>query len=189
MLFSNLDLSLSSGGVLIVDGNNGAGKTSLLRILCGLSQPKEGAVLWDGDDIRDCRWAYHQELLHIGHSAGIKLELTPLENLRFLGALAGQGVSEEKCEEVLDAVGLTGFEHHPARMLSAGQRRRVALARLWLSAAPLWILDEPLTAIDRRGVDNLSARIREHALSGGMAILTSHQPLELEPARVERLTL
>lgn len=188
-LFSNLDLSVSSGRVLLVEGFNGAGKTSLLRILCGLSQPRKGAVLWDGEDIRGCRWAYHHGLLYIGHSAGIKLELTPLENLRFLGALGGRRAVDEVLVDVLDAVGLQGYEDLAVRMLSAGQRRRVALARLWLSSAPLWILDEPLTAIDRRGVANLAMRIREHVQSGGMAVLTSHQPLELGPIRVERLTL
>lgn len=188
-LFSSLDLSLSSGRVLLVEGFNGAGKTSLLRILCGLSQPREGAVLWDGEDIRECRWTYHHGLLYIGHSAGTKLELTPVENLRFLGALGGRPAEDEVLVEALDAVGLEGYEDLPVRVLSAGQRRRVALARLWVSSAPLWILDEPLTAIDRRGVANLAMRIREHVQSGGMAVLTSHQPLELGPIRVERLTL
>lgn len=189
MLFSNLQLDVRPGGVLLVEGFNGAGKTSLLRILCGLSQPREGAVHWDGEDIRQCRWSFHQYLLYIGHNAGIKLELTPVENLRFLRSLGGHRAEDDLLEHTLDAVGLGGFEDLPVRMLSAGQRRRVALARLWLSAAPLWILDEPLTAIDRRGISKLADRIREHTESGGMVVLTTHQPLDLEPLPVQRLTL
>jgi len=189
LLFSHLELELESGEVLLVEGFNGAGKTSLLRILCGLSEPREGTVLWKGEDIRRCRWRFHQDLLYIGHNAGIKLELTPMENLRFLRSMGGHRADDEVLEETLERVGLEGFEDIPVRMLSAGQRRRVALARLWLSAAPLWILDEPLTAIDRRGVSNLATRILEHANDGGMVVLTTHQPLDLAPLEVRRLAL
>ncbi len=189
VLFQNLNLASEPGQVLLVEGYNGAGKTSLLRILCGLSDPREGAVLWDGEDIRHCRWMFHDELLFIGHNPGIKLELSPIENLRFLGALGGHRTDEETLDAVLEKVGLLGYEEVPTRALSAGQRRRVALARLWLRPATLWILDEPLTAIDRRGAQTLAERIREHADSGGLTVLTTHQPISLVGIPLVRVAL
>ncbi len=188
-LFRDLDLSLAGGEVLQVEGANGAGKTTLLKVLCGLVQPQAGEVHWRGEDIVRCRSGYHAELLYIGHSPGIKDELTAVENLRFFRSLGDHAAVDEALEEALEAVSLFGYEDVPVRALSAGQRRRVALSRLWLSEAPLWVLDEPFTAIDRRGVTNLEARLAAHAAAGGLALLTSHQPLHLEAVDVRRLGL
>lgn len=188
-LFRDLDFALAPGEVLQVEGANGAGKTSLLRILCGLAEPRHGAVYWRGEDIRRSRPSYHRQLLYIGHQPGVKDELTPLENLRFFRALGGHGGERAVQEEALNQVGLYGFEDALVRTLSAGQRRRVALARLWLSTAPLWILDEPFTAIDQYGVRHLESRLEQHAEAGGLAVIASHQPLRLTAGRVRPLRL
>ncbi len=188
-LFEALELCLEAGQILQIEGANGAGKTSLLRILCGLTQPQEGAVYWAGSDIRKCRSEYYQKLLYIGHSPGIKEELTALENLRFFRALGGHSGTDLTLEEALDQVGLYGYEEVPVRTLSAGQRRRVALARLWLNGDGLWVLDEPFTAIDQDGIHNLEARLADHARNGGMVALTSHQTLHLAASSVRHLNL
>lgn len=188
-LFANLNLQLVGGYVIQVEGVNGAGKTSLLRILCGLAQPRDGAVYWQGVDIRYCRADYYRQLLYIGHHPGLKLELTAVENLRFFHALAGSGVADGELEQALAEVGLYGYEDVAVRTLSSGQRRRVALARLWLEPAPLWVLDEPFTAIDRHGIRNLESRLRRHVQAGGSAVLTSHQPIRLDGCPVQPLEL
>lgn len=188
-LFKNLDLSLEPGAMLQVQGANGAGKTSLLRILCGLAEPREGTVRWAGTDIRRCRADYYRDLLYIGHSPGIKLELSALENLRFSRSLGGHSHQNTALEDALDQIGLYGYEDVPVRSLSAGQRRRVALARLWFSKARLWVLDEPFTAIDREGINHLEHRLTEHVARDGMIILTSHQALQLEQVPLRHLTL
>ncbi len=188
-LFQELDLTLGSGELLQIEGVNGAGKTSLLRLLCGLAQPRDGNIYWQGVPIRQCRTDYHEQLLYIGHQPGIKDELTALENLRFFHALSGHGDNDEDLFQALDQVGLYGYEDAPVRTLSAGQRRRVALARLWLNRASLWILDEPFTAIDRKGIANLEAILSRHAQSGGMVVLTSHQTLHLKDVPLGHLNL
>ena len=187
-LFKDLSLSLASGGCIQVEGFNGAGKTTLLRILCGLLSPQEGIVYWRGEDIRHCRAQYHSELLYIGHAPGLKEELSPIQNLRFYGALNAYADTEANALTLaLDKVGLYGYEDIPVRSLSAGQKRRVALARLWLNRAPLWILDEPLTAIDSAGITHLEQRLEQHCAQDGCLLLTSHQSLRL-PA-LQRLRL
>jgi heme exporter protein A len=188
-LFKELNLQLEAGRVLQVEGVNGAGKTTLLRILCGLTQPREGSVYWKGDDIRQCRTVYYEDLLYIGHHPGIKLELTALENLRFFHSLGGHDGAATALEQALEQVGLYGYEESPVRTLSAGQRRRVALARLWLSMAPLWVLDEPFTAIDRNGIRNLEIRLLHHIQAGGLVIMTSHQAVRLDGCPVQQLLL
>lgn len=184
ILFDKLHVKLDTGEILQIDGINGAGKTSLLRILCGLLPPQEGNIYWRGEEIERCRPVYYRDLLYIGHSPGIKEELTAQENLSFYQSLGRQ---QGEIDEALDQVGLYGFEDVPVRHMSAGQKRRVALARLWLSAVALWILDEPLTAIDRQGVVNLENRMQQHIDEGGSVILTSHQSLTL--SSVEHLRL
>ena len=159
-------------------------ETSLLRILAGLSQPEQGRVCWQGRPIGRCRDRYQSELLYIGHKPGIKAGLTALENLAFF-----HQVPEAELWQALARVGLAGYEDLPAGQLSAGQQRRVALARLWLSRAPLWILDEPFTALDKTGSAALLARLRAHAETGGLVLLTSHQPLDLPAALLRRLSL
>ena len=187
-LCADLTLQLEAGRGLQGEGANGAGKTTLLRILCGLTQPREGLVYWKGNDIQRHRAVYHENLLYIGHNPGIKPELTALENLRFFQAMGGHD-GTAALTEALDRVGLYGYEDTPVRTLSAGQRRRVALARLWLSTAPLWVLDEPFTAIDRQGVRQLETRLLRHVQSGGLAIITSHQAICLDGCPVQQLEL
>ncbi|BCQ35953.1 cytochrome c biogenesis heme-transporting ATPase CcmA [Erwinia rhapontici] len=180
-LFSDLSFTVKAGDIVQVEGENGAGKTSLLRILAGLSRAEQGDVLWQQRSIQQERENYHASLLYLGHLPGIKAVLTPFENLSFWHAER----SPEELWQALEQVDLTGYEDVAVSQLSAGQQRRVALARLWLSAAPLWILDEPLTAIDKSGVDQLIARLVLHADRGGAVILTTHQEL---PATVRHLS-
>ncbi len=187
-LFRDLDFSLKPGMALQIEGPNGSGKTSLLRILCGLRLADEGSIYWNGLDTLDHRSEYLAELAYIGHNHGVKGELTPLENLRVARALGGGqgGLSED---EALERVGLFGFEDVPSRTLSAGQRRRVALARLLVNPVPLWILDEPFTAIDIQGQNQIEAMITRHVLDGGMAVLTSHHPLDLSADHLSSVNL
>jgi heme exporter protein A len=189
LLFSGLAFSVEAGHCLHVAGENGAGKTSLLRILCGLLPPTQGEIRWGGEDIRRLREDYWQLIAYVGHLNGVKDELTALENVRFAAALAGQPAREEVARHALDAVGLAGFENSQARSLSQGQRRRIALARLFLAReARLWILDEPFTALDVRGVAALSTLIGEQLERGGIVVLTTHQEVPM-PGRVRRLEL
>lgn len=163
-----------------IEGANGAGKTSLLRILTGLSRADEGEVCWQQQSIYRQREAYHASLLYLGHQPGVKAILTPLENLSFYHGDCPQVL----LWQALEQVDLIGYEDVPVAQLSAGQQRRVALARLWLTRAPLWILDEPLTAIDRAGVETLMALFIRHTAQGGVVILTTHQPL---PSGMQRI--
>ncbi|KPK56738.1 MAG: hypothetical protein AMS22_00250 [Thiotrichales bacterium SG8_50] len=182
LLFSGLSFVLRPGQILQIEGANGSGKTSLLRILCGLTLATEGEVRWMGQDIHEVRADYYADLAYIGHAHGVKDDLTPVENLRIATALGNakpDALSDEALEEALLAVGLFGFEDQLAQTLSAGQRRRVALARLLLTRARLWILDEPLTALDRAGHEKIETMLTEHAQGGGMVIFTSHHALNL----------
>ncbi|MFC0225297.1 cytochrome c biogenesis heme-transporting ATPase CcmA [Serratia aquatilis] len=176
LLFDGLSFLVSPGDIIQVEGPNGAGKTSLLRIIAGLAQPDSGEVLWHGANTRSNREQYHLDLLFLGHQPGIKSMLTPFENLQFYQAVR-QPPDANALWLALEQVGLVGYEDVPVAQLSAGQQRRVALARLWLSNNPLWILDEPLTAIDKQGVGELSALFEHHAQQGGMVLLTTHQDL------------
>jgi heme exporter protein A len=178
-LFSELSFSICAGEMVQVAGQNGAGKTSLLRILAGLAQAEEGDVRWQGKIIQRQRDVFHQDLLWLGHQPGIKAALTAFENLSFFHA---ESVENRRWQALAQA-GLVGFEDVPVNQLSAGQQRRVALARLWLSSARLWILDEPFTAIDAAGVEKLTRRMVQHTEGGGMVILTTHQPLALRSVR------
>lgn len=187
-LFSELSFRVEPGEIVQVEGANGAGKTSLLRILAGLAQPESGDVCWQGENIRRSREQYHHQLLFLGHQPGVKSQLTPFENLMFYQSVRGKAQTEA-IWQALAQVGLLGYEDISVAQLSAGQQRRVALARLWLSAAPLWILDEPLTAIDKQGVAQLAALFEQHAQRGGMVILTTHQELFTTARRVRTLRL
>ncbi|VEB96086.1 Cytochrome c biogenesis ATP-binding export protein CcmA [Cedecea lapagei] len=172
-LFNALSFSVEPGEMVQVAGKNGAGKTTLLRILAGLSQPDEGEVFWHNQPLRRQRDNFHGDLLWIGHQPGIKAVLTSFENLTFFHADA----AEQQRWAALEQTGLLGFEDLPVNQLSAGQQRRAALARLWLSSAKLWLLDEPFTALDTAGIERLTLRLQQHADAGGTVILTSHQPL------------
>ncbi len=181
VLFRDLSFALPASQWLQVAGSNGAGKTSLLRILAGLSEPAEGQVTWKGRRLREDRAAFHADLLYLGHQGALKEELTPLENLTLGLGMEGFSPGEEAAAEALGRFGLQGREQLPTRYLSAGQRRRVLLCRLMLRPAPLWILDEPFTALDVHAVGVLSRLIERHLASGGSAVLTSHQAMPLPP--------
>ncbi|EGN74677.1 heme ABC exporter, ATP-binding protein CcmA [Idiomarina sp. A28L] len=187
-LFSDLQLRVQAGEIWQIEGPNGAGKSSLLRILAGLLPAQAGSVSFQQQLISEDREAYYQNLLFIGHKAGVKPELTAIENLEFYAAVQGVELKETPYE-LLAKVGLVGLEDIPAQGLSAGQQRRIALARLWLTQASLWILDEPFTALDVEGIALLHARFAEHLKAGGAIILTSHQELITEFYQVQALRL
>lgn len=188
-LFTNLSFELSAGELLQVQGENGKGKTTLLRALCGFIEPFAGQIRWQGQNIRELDEAYHAELIYLGHLNAIKDELNALENLHISSALAGCEVSESDAIAALRRMGLRGRETFPVKILSQGQRRRVALARLLVSKAPLWILDEPLTALDVGAVVLMQGLIGEHLANRGMVIFTTHQPMEVAGIEARRLTL
>ncbi|MBV4484242.1 cytochrome c biogenesis heme-transporting ATPase CcmA [Pseudomonas sp. SWRI153] len=181
LLFENLELRLASGDMVQISGPNGSGKTSLLRLLAGLMQPTDGQVLLNGQPLAGQRSGLARNLLWIGHAAGIKDLLTPEENLSWLCALH-QPAERDAIWEALAAVGLRGFEDVPCHSLSAGQQRRVALARLYLDSPPLWILDEPFTALDKQGVAQLEEHLAGHCERGGLVVLTTHHTLTRMPA-------
>lgn len=189
LLFTGLNFSVAAGTCLHVAGPNGAGKTSLQRIVCGLLQPAAGEVRYKGENIRTLREEYWQALAYVGHLNGVKDDLSVEENVHFAAGLAGRIAHRDELRDALDQVGLKGFESQLARHLSQGQKRRVALARLFLAArASVWVLDEPFTALDVRGVAALSALIAEHLRRDGIVVLTTHQEVPID-GRVEKLVL
>lgn len=192
-LFSGLSFTVEPAEMVQIEGRNGAGKTSLLRILAGLSSPDAGEVRWQGVNTRRQRDAFHQQLLYLGHQPGVKSVLTAFENLAFYQSVNRQSGNRkgdaDAIYQALENVGLPGYEDVTVAQMSAGQQRRVALARLWLSDAPLWILDEPLTAIDKEGVATLIALFEQHTQQGGMVLLTTHQDLQGVSRDVRKLRL
>ena len=188
LLFRSLNFAIPPGQAVQIRGPNGCGKTTLLRILCCLTLPEEGNIYWRGRLVRARDPDYLRGLRYIGHSDGVKLVLTPRENLRIAMAL-DSFVDESALETALTRLGLADFMDVPCRTLSAGQRRRVALARLTLGTARLWLLDEPFTALDTAGTDAVRALIDTHLEAGGCAVLTSHQPLHLDAGRSSSIDL
>jgi heme exporter protein A len=189
LLFSGLDFAIDAGTLLHVRGRNGSGKTTLLRTLCGLYTQDSGEVRWKGESIRALAEDFRRDLLYFGHLNGIKGDLTGVENLRLAATLDGDRVSVKAVWEALARIGLAGFEDLPTRMLSQGQKKRVALARLILSRAPLWILDEPFTALDVDAVDLLQGLIAGHVARGGLVVLTTHQAVPLTSGQASHLDL
>lgn len=188
VLFEDLGFQLCPGHALQIEGPNGSGKTTMLRILCGLGVASEGEILWNGQSIEDERAEYAAAMAFIGHAHGIKSELTPLENLQV--AMAMENCRQDiSLENILEKVGLRGFEDVPACTLSAGQCRRVAMGRLFMSYAKLWILDEPFTALDVEGQAQIETMMVDHVNQGGMVILTSHHPLQLADGMLQIITL
>lgn len=189
VLFSALELRLAPGQLLHLQGSNGSGKTTLLRALCGLLRPDAGSIRWRGEPIERLAEDYYRDLLYLGHLNGIKGDLTGLENLRISARLAGRACRDAELEQALARIGLAGREDLPCRMLSQGQKKRVALARLLVSQAPLWILDEPFVALDVDAVALLDEVIRAHVEAGGLVVLTTHQALTLAVAQRLNLNL
>lgn len=179
-LFSGMAVQVQAGQLLRVQGANGAGKTSLLRMLCGLLAPAEGQVLWQGQAIGALQESFNRQLVYLGHAAALKDDLSALENLQVSGRLAGVAPTEREAATALAQAGLRGREHAPVRSLSQGQRKRVALARLVLSATcPLWVLDEPFNALDTAATAWLVGLVVAHLGRGGVVVLTSHQSVDL----------
>ena len=171
-LFSDISFQLDSGSLLHVSGSNGSGKTTLLRMLCGLTLPAEGSISWQQQNIESNRDAFNEELLFIGHRHGMHSDLNALENLSLS---CKQNSNNAMIFAALDEVGLRDHLEKPLRLLSQGQQRRVALARLLLESCKLWVLDEPLAALDVNAVEWFSQHLARHLESGGMAVVTTHQ--------------
>jgi len=179
VLFAGLSYEIPAGSLVRVTGANGAGKTSLLRIVAGLSEPAAGDIVWDGKNNRQERQAFLQDLLYLGHASAIKDALLPAENLIASCALQGEVFSTSAVKGVLQELGLGERLEVESLSLSAGQRRRIALARLWLTQRPLWLLDEPFNALDARAVEQLSKKISDHLKLGGICLYTTHQPVDI----------
>lgn len=188
-LFSNISFVLSPGGFLQLTGPNGSGKTSLLRIVCGLMTPERGEVRWQGAQIRSLGEEYSRIITYLGHRNAVKEELNSLENLRISSGLAGRELTRAQAQQALARVGLVGRERLPARFLSEGQRRRSAVARLITCSTVLWVLDEVLASLDHAAVTLIESLIVEHLSKGGMAIVATHQELNVSAGSFQRLEL
>lgn len=189
-LFNDINFEIEPGDAMRVAGTNGSGKTSLLRMLCGLAFPAAGEVRWHGRNIRAAREEFGARLIYLGHANGVKDDLAAWENVVVASTLAGHPVTREAACQALGQLGLARAAHLPTRALSQGQRKRVALARLQLGlAAPLWILDEPFTALDKDAVAALCGTLNRHLARGGMVIYTTHQEIELSAKRALHLDL
>jgi len=191
-LFENLSFQLEPGEMLHLKGANGSGKTTLLRILCGLTTADQGEVSWGDRSIKQRRDEFHTQLSYVGHSDGIKQDLSVSENLKIAAVLARGKQQKPKpvdLEQTLNTMGLSRKKHTFAHDLSAGQRRRLALARCLLNDTSIWVLDEPLTALDKDGVSIVETMISEHLDRNGMAIVTSHQDLNISKDRCRDLSL
>lgn len=180
LLFSDLNITIKNGDLLQLAGPNGAGKTTLLRLLAGLNREYQGELLWQQQSLYSQFSAYAAQRLYQGHLSAVKKALTPLENLRWL--TSQWTLDDGALWQALEEVELEGFEETPCGQLSAGQQRRVALARLCIAPTPLWILDEPFTALDKYGVHWLEQKLQQHIQAGGAAIITSHHALENIPS-------
>ena len=188
-LFSGINLRVTPGTLVQVQGPNGSGKTSLLRIICGLIVPDSGEVRWQGANIRSLGEDYFASLTYIGHRIGLKEELTSLENLKINSGLAGVEMSRDHAKSALGEMGLAGREHLPARLLSEGQRRRSALSRLIAGHTALWVLDEALASLDQAAVILIESLIGKHLSNGGMAVVATHQELRISAGSFQRLEL
>ncbi len=185
VLFEGLSFEVNAGQVLLLEGKNGSGKTSLLRILCGFREPDAGELSWCGDALSDS--SYFADLAYVGHLEGVKKELTVYENLKVSLALGQAGLYS--IMDALDKVNLTDYDEVLVQSLSAGQKRRLSLARLLITKNILWILDEPFTSLDRQGIELIETLMSEHCAMGGMIVLTSHHDLSIQGVDVQRILL
>ncbi len=188
-VFRGVGFELASGSLLHVAGPNGSGKTSLLRMLCGLLAPESGEIRWGGEPIRSLGDEYFAKLHYVGHLNGIKDELSARENLEIFAGLAGEPIGEGQVLEALRRLGLGGREDFPVKWLSQGQKRRVALARLTLVERPLWVLDEPFAGLDQEAIALVQGFVEKHLEQGGLAVVTTHQEMQIRGSRVQQLRL
>lgn len=193
VLFKNLSFQLNSGRLLYVQGENGSGKTTLLRTLCGLSLPAIGQISWNNQNIKSLAEDYYGQVLYVGHLASIKDDLTAIENIQFSLSLSGYTADRSQIIGALETLGVGRCANLPTRVLSQGQKRRIALAQLWLQDTPehtpLWILDEPFTALDANMINILTEHIEQYVNNGGMVIFTSHQLPSFNVSLIENLQL
>lgn len=193
VLFKNLTFDLNSGKLLYVQGENGSGKTTLLRTLSGLSTPAVGEISWNKQITKTLAEDYYGQVLYIGHLAGIKEDLSAVENIQFSISLSGYTVDRDQAISALEALGIARCADLPTRVLSQGQKRRIALAQLWLQnnplQMPLWILDEPFTALDSKMVTKLTQQIERYVNNGGMVVFTSHQTPDFDHKLMQSLQL
>ncbi len=187
ILFEGLSFKLGPAQTLLIEGRNGSGKTSLLRILCGIRMPDSGSIHWNGGDIYKLATGYNADTAYVGHKDGIKLELTAEENLVFARSLGTP--ADISTAQALEQMELGGYDDVQAINLSAGQKRRLSLARLLITRSALWILDEPFTSLDTHGIAMVEAMATDHLSRGGMLALTSHHQVQLNDADIQRLNL
>jgi len=187
VLFEQVSLEISAGELWQIAGRNGAGKSSLLRILAGLAEPEDGYLCYQQQPLSQCADEFAADLCFIGHLSGVQPQLTALENLAFWRACFALNPADDWA--LLAQLGLAGLEDIPCQLLSAGQQRRVSLARLWLTNARLWILDEPFTSLDQQWLQELQSKFASHCAQGGAIILTTHQPLTVQGPTLRQLEL
>ena len=186
-LFKEISFSVRPGDLFQLTGPNGSGKTSLIRMLCGLLPPTNGEICWQGTNISSLREEYFSVVTYLGHRQGVKDELTVLENLRVSSGLSGIEITRKHALDALTRMGLAEHENLPARLLSEGQRRRLALTRLLVCRTTLWLLDEVLTSLDKAAVELIKSLIREHLAKGGMAIVATHHEMDLAAGMFQRI--
>ena len=185
ILFKSLSFTVNNGEIVLLHGANGVGKTTCLRTLAGLLTPARGEIFWQQQVLKPYNTEYLAQMIYIGHHSGIKVVLTPEENIRQSLELAGHQTSDNDIRQALKRVNLLQHIHVPCGQMSSGQQRRVNLARLMLMRVPLWILDEPLTALDREGIDLVHEVFAEHQAQQGSIILTSHQHISMATKTIE----
>lgn len=186
-LFADLSFTIRHGQMVLLEGRNGAGKTTLLRILSGLRQPDEGAVIWDQQNITELGYDFYQHVSFLGHHNGLKLDLSARENLQVSIALSAG--SEVSIESALEAVQLAGYEDELVKKFSAGMKRRLAIAKLLVLDTPLWVLDEPFTSVDIKGIQMIEGFIVQHLHKNGMVVMTSHHEVNIDAGLITRLRL